>query len=617
MEGKSDVEIIEEYTELLGSHESLYRRKTLLAGVEERDLSYFNFIGQNKCRKTVVGLFGFGGAGKTSLVKLLGSRSTIQATRECLSTETPYEAERRCTIHVHPTTVFLQRKNGISHIMTLLDTPGHADLIPETIKTLEQVDTVVMVLDICRDLSLQYELLFGAIEASKKPLIVVFNKMDLIGKEGIAVAASRIKYLRDIIEAYLNPRCWFVSSFKESKLSKLDTTIGRLIEEYVDDFDSFIERIISKEPITHGDRDKMECLTGFLWVGGVLLCSLVPKTDIGVGFQVEVYGTTLTIERLYLPFPGCLVKTQQIQSKIGVLAKFPEDMLQKVVIPGFQRDPRLMKEVLKRKGVEYGNPEFLEVEDPLVRVQVSPDNEDHFSLGTWKLRLMYPSLKIDGKILYGDGELFMDTVLYDLRNSLGIKFEVLSVSSNLKEIFGVSFTEEVDTGRGLVVVKGGPTRTMGKIHDFGAVEKRILDRGLLAKDPFVHSYLEVSPVSEEVELECLKRLENSVIGHVSLLEPLYLVEIVYTSDSEDLVNEVITSSFGEIISRKPSPFNELKNILCYIPVPESFGFETDLRVYSCSRADCVKIPFYWRPVADKDRTHRLARFIRKAKRPEP
>ncbi|CAD27054.1 hypothetical protein [Encephalitozoon cuniculi GB-M1] len=606
-----DVEIIEHHPEILGSRESLYRRKQRLRDVEERDLSYFDFIGQNECRKVVVGLFGFKGAGKTALGKVLGGRSVIRGTKACFPTETPYEAERGCTVHVHPTTVFLSGENGISRIMTLLDTSGHMDLMSETIRVLGQIDVAVLVFDVRDDLSLQYELILDAIGENSKPLVVVFNKMDLVEEEFGDLVARRLGHLRGIIGARVHPREWFVGSVKDARISRMGEQATGLAEDSEDGLDGLIEEIFWQVPVEHICDCKAECLVGFLCVEGMVLCNMVPRDDISTGSVVTVQNVDLVVEKLYLPFPGCLVESKTVRSNVGVLVKALEDPLRRVVLSSSQESLMSMaRKVLERKTVVYTNPGFLEIPGPVVRVRVNPADKEGFLGEAWKLELVYRDLEIAGECLSGNGELFMDAVLYDLRNSLGVRFEVLSVSSNLKEVFGGSFREEAES----LVIEGGQA-TGAKCWCPGEIERRILEAGPLLGEPVVHSYLKVSSRSGDVGLECLRKVGNSVAKHTAVLEPLYLVEITHAKDAEDLVSEVISSSFGEVIHQSRFPFSTLESTLCYLPVPESFGFETDLRVYSCSTADCVKMPLYWRPVNDRNRSSRLAKFIREIRRP--
>ncbi|AFN83737.1 FusA-like translation elongation factor [Encephalitozoon romaleae SJ-2008] len=499
--------------------------------------------------------------------------------------------------------------------MTLLDTPGHSDLIHETTKAIECIDIAVVVLDICCDLSLQYEVVFNAIAASKKPLIIVLNKTDLIGRDFASFIKKKIEHLRSIVEEKMCPRGWFAVSSKYGSLSRIKADVYESNEKSEDVLNELIEEIFCLEPTKHNYNDE-ERFGGFLWAGGTILFGLVPKADFNAGSTIKVYGTDLAAEKLYIPFPGCLVETRAVKANIGVLVKFQEGLLQKIELPNNQKVlGHTIKKVLEDKGLMCTDSELLEVVDPVIRVQVSPSDEDIFLREVWKLRLIYPGLKIGKKSLCGNGELLMDAVLYDLRNKLNVEFQVLSVSSNLKEIFKDSFREVVETGKGLLTVEGGVTRDIDEDHKFsGYIEKQILSKGPLIKEPFSHSYLAISPEPLELDFECFRKIEDSIVKHVTILEPLYLVEIVYTSEAEDLVNEMIKSSFGEVIRQKSFPFSMLKSILCYIPVPESFGFETDLRVYSCSKADCIKIPLYWRPVSDKSRAASLTRFMRKTKR---
>lgn len=610
--GRNGVEVVERHPELLAPHESLYRKRTRVVGVEEKDLSYFDLIGEQRCRKTAVGLFGFGGAGKTSLVRLLGSCSAIKGSGPPLPTETPYEAERGGTIHVHPSTVLLSRKSGASAIMTLLDTPGHMDMVPAILGMVDKIDIGVVIFDIRDDLSLQHEIVLDAIRLYNKPVVVVVNKLDLVGKGLEDVVARKVDHLKSVTGERVCLEGWFIGSIREGRIGRMSDPMAGVGLENIKGFDDLVEELcVWSKQRSHGN--KSGGMVGFLGVGDSVLCSLVLVEDVSTESFVEVLGERLAVEGLYLPFPGCLVETKSCRAGIGVLARLKEDLLPNIVIPSNHRVlASIVREALRRRDVlDTG---ALGIDQGVIRVRISPTDPEEFESDAWKLRLLFNGLEVDGCCLSGSGELLMDAALYSLRNSLGIKFDVLSVSSNLKEVFKGSFEESVMVGEEPLILKGGPDMDGDEKHKLQqGAGKKVMMAGPLIGEPLVSSYLEMSSITRQMVGEDLRRVRGKLAKHTAILEPWYLVEIIYAEEAEEVVAEMIRSSHGEVAYRSLPPLSELRSMLCYVPVAESFGFETDLRIYSCSGADCVKLPLCWRPVADEDRARRLARFVGQAK----
>lgn len=70
-----------------------------------------------------------------------------------------------------------------SHVINLLDTPGHRDFSEDTYRVLSAVDAAVMVLDVAKGIEAQTLKLFEVCAAGKIPILTFINKYDRPGKE--------------------------------------------------------------------------------------------------------------------------------------------------------------------------------------------------------------------------------------------------------------------------------------------------------------------------------------------------------------------------------------------------------------------------------------------------
>ncbi len=89
----------------------------------------------------------------------------------------------------------LERQRGISitstvlqfryrsHIVNLLDTPGHRDFSEDTYRVLAAVDSAIMVLDVAKGIEAQTLKLFEVCAARRIPILTFINKYDRPGKD--------------------------------------------------------------------------------------------------------------------------------------------------------------------------------------------------------------------------------------------------------------------------------------------------------------------------------------------------------------------------------------------------------------------------------------------------
>ncbi|MFH4983363.1 hypothetical protein AB6A40_010072 [Gnathostoma spinigerum] len=81
-----------------------------------------------------------------------------------------------------------------------------------------------------------------------------------------------------------------------------------------------------------------------------------------------------------------------------------------------------------------------------------------------------------------------------------------------------------------------------------------------------------------------------------LMEPYYFVEVTAPADCVSPVYTVLAKRRGHVTTDAPIPGSPLYTIKAYIPVIDSFGFETDLRTHTQGQAFCLSVFNHWQIV---------------------
>ncbi len=131
----------------------------------------------------------FGGA-----IQLAGTVKGRKASRHATSDWMELEKQRGISV----TTSVMQFPYK-SHIMNLLDTPGHADFSEDTYRTLTAVDSALMVIDAAKGVEERTIKLLDVCRLRHTPIITFINKMDRDSRDAID--------LLDEIETILKIRC--------------------------------------------------------------------------------------------------------------------------------------------------------------------------------------------------------------------------------------------------------------------------------------------------------------------------------------------------------------------------------------------------------------------------
>ncbi|KAJ9619883.1 hypothetical protein H2203_008157 [Taxawa tesnikishii (nom. ined.)] len=110
------------------------------------------------------------------------------------------ERERGLSVKSAPMTLVLQGTKGKSHLLNILDTPGHVNFADEVAASLRLVDGVVLVVDVVEGVQVQTEQIIKHAVLEGLPLILVVNKMDRLILELKLPPADAYFKLKHVVE---------------------------------------------------------------------------------------------------------------------------------------------------------------------------------------------------------------------------------------------------------------------------------------------------------------------------------------------------------------------------------------------------------------------------------
>jgi len=110
------------------------------------------------------------------------------------------ERERGVSIKSAPMSLVLQGTKGKSHLINVLDTPGHVNFADEVAASLRLVDGVVLVVDVVEGVQTQTEQVIKHAVLDGLPLVLVVNKMDRLILELKLPPADAYFKLKHVVE---------------------------------------------------------------------------------------------------------------------------------------------------------------------------------------------------------------------------------------------------------------------------------------------------------------------------------------------------------------------------------------------------------------------------------
>lgn len=121
------------------------------------------------------------------------------------------------------------------------------------------------------------------------------------------------------------------------------------------------------------------------------------------------------------------------------------------------------------------------------------------------------------------------------------------------------------------------------------VKFKVLDADI-AQEPLHRGGGQIIPTSRRV---CYS---SFLMATPRLMEPVYAVEILTPSDCISVIYNILGKRRGHITADLPKPGTPVFIVQAYLPVIESFGFETDLRYHTQGQAFCMSTFDHWQVV---------------------
>jgi U5 small nuclear ribonucleoprotein component len=88
------------------------------------------------------------------------------------------ERERGISLKAAPISLVMQGTRGKSHILNIIDTPGHVNFVDEVASSLRLVDGVVLVVDVVEGVQINTQQVIKHAVLENLPMVLVINKMD-------------------------------------------------------------------------------------------------------------------------------------------------------------------------------------------------------------------------------------------------------------------------------------------------------------------------------------------------------------------------------------------------------------------------------------------------------
>ena len=112
----------------------------------------------------------------------------------------------------------------------------------------------------------------------------------------------------------------------------------------------------------------------------------------------------------------------------------------------------------------------------------------------------------------------------------------------------------------------------------------------IAEEPLARGGGQVIPTARRVVYS------SFLLGTPRLMEPVYYVEMQAPGDCVSRIYTVLAKRRGHVTEDAPKAGSPMYTIKAFLPVIDSFGFETDLRSFTMGQAFCQSVFHHWQIV---------------------
>ncbi|KAL1152534.1 hypothetical protein V6Z11_A09G115000 [Gossypium hirsutum] len=524
------------------------------------------------------------------------------------------EQERRISIKAIPMSLVLEDSNAKSYLCNIMDTPGHVNFSDEMTAALRLADGAVLIVDAAEGVMVNTERAIRHAIQERLPIVVVINKVDRLITELKLPPKDAYHKLRHTLEVINN------------HISAASTTAGQTLRVLGEGYSPDDEEDMTVKEVTK------------LWIYQARY--RIPISSAPPGSWVLIEGVDASIMKT------ATLCNVDLDEDVYILRPLQFNTLPVVKTATEPLNPSelpKMVEGLRKISKSY----------PLAITKVEESGE-HTILGTGELYL--DSIMKDLRELYSEVEVkvadpvvsFCETVVESssmkcfaetpnkknkitmiaepLERGLAEDIENSAVSvdwsrKQLGDFFKTKYDWDLLAARSIWAFgpdKQGPNillddtlptevdkSLLGSVRDsivqgfqWGARE------GPLCDEPIRNVKFKI--VDARIASESLHRGSGQIIPTARrvaysaflmatprLMEPVYYVEIQTPIDCVSAIYTVLSRRRGHVTADVPQPGTPAYIVKAFLPVIESFGFETDLRYHTQGQAFCLSVFDHW------------------------
>ncbi|PIO61335.1 GTP-binding domain protein [Teladorsagia circumcincta] len=490
------------------------------------------------------------------------------------------EQQRGCSIKAMPVTIVMEDSRLKSYLLNIIDTPGHVNFSDEVTAAYRLCDGVVIVVDAHEGVMMNTERAIRHAVQERLPITLCVNKIDRLILELKMPPADAYYKLRLVIDQVngllqtfseddtpvLSPLlenvifasgrynvCFSLLSFANIYAERYGTINAREFARRLWGdiyFDKNTRKFSKKPPSSTAQRTFVEFIleplykifsqgplmvhttknyptadaTSFRVLGRVISGTIESNADVRVlgenySIQDEEDCRRLTVGRLWVHVARYQIEVSRVPAGCWAL------------IEGIDQP------IVKTATIaELDYEEDVNKSYPLLTTRVEESGEH---------------------VLLGTGELYMDSVMHDMR-----------------KVFS-----EID------IKVADPVVTFSIRN----VKFKMLD-AVIAKEPLYRGGGQVIPTARRCAYSAF------LMATPRLMEPYFVVEVIAPADCVSSVYTVLAKRRGHVTTDSPIPGSPMYSIKAFIPVMDSFGFETDLRTHTQGQAFCMSVFNHWQIV---------------------
>jgi len=172
-------------------------------------------LARETARRRTFAIISHPDAGKTTLTEklllysgLIRTAGMVKSRKGKLATSDWMGMEQERGISITSSAMQFHYKDAVINV---LDTPGHQDFSEDTYRTLTAADAAIMVLDAAKGVEAQTRKLFEVCRLRRIPVLTFVNKMDLFGREPLALMAE----VEEVLGIHASALDWPIGAGRE------------------------------------------------------------------------------------------------------------------------------------------------------------------------------------------------------------------------------------------------------------------------------------------------------------------------------------------------------------------------------------------------------------------